>query len=60
MVKRTKRAGMFIRIDSYEPNAETREAIEEAERIAHDPNVKSYKNFSELLEEVLAEDDEDV
>jgi hypothetical protein len=58
MVKRTKRTSMFIRIDSHEPNAETREALEEAEKITYDPNAKSYKNFSELLEEVLAEDDD--
>jgi DNA-damage-inducible protein J len=52
--------GLPFDLRLHEPNVETREAIEEAERIAYDPNVKSYKNFSELLEEVLAEDDTDV
>ena len=36
-------------------NAETVEALQEAERISRDPNTKSYADFSELLNEVLGE-----
>ena len=36
------------------------EAIEEAERIAHDPNVKGYNSAEELHAAIMAEpDDED-
>jgi len=37
------------------PNGETVAAMLEAERIAHDPNVKGYSSFSELLQEVKDE-----
>lgn len=42
-------------LEEYEPNEETIAAFEEAKRLAHDPNAKRYKNFSELLEEINAE-----
>lgn len=32
---------------------ETLEALEEAERISKDPNVKSYTNTKEMLKEIL-------
>ena len=35
-----------------EPNATTIAAIEEAEKISHDPKTKKYSSFSELLAEV--------
>ena len=41
-------------------NAETIAAMEEADTISHDPNVKSYASFSELLEEVTEEMKNDV
>lgn len=34
------------------PNALTRAAIQEAERIARDPNVKRYSDVEEALEEL--------
>ena len=34
------------------PNAETIEAMKEAERIAHDPNVKGYRDMKSLLEDL--------
>jgi hypothetical protein len=34
---------------------EMREALEEAERISHDPNTKRYNSFSEILAEIEAE-----
>jgi DNA-damage-inducible protein J len=34
------------------PNAETLEAMREAERIASDPNAKRYKSFSSLMEDI--------
>ena len=33
-------------------NKETLEALAEAERIAHDPNAKTYEDFSEILKEI--------
>ena len=35
---------------------ETLEAIEEAERIARDPNVKGYTDIDELMKDLLADD----
>ena len=35
---------------------ETLEAIEEAERIARDPNVKGYRDIDELMKDLLADD----
>lgn len=37
------------------PNAETVAAMEEAERIARDPNRKTYDNLKELFKELDAE-----
>ena len=34
------------------PSKELMEALEESERIAHDPNAKTYASFDELLEEL--------
>ena len=35
------------------PNAETIAAMEEAERISRDPNVKGYTNIDDLMKELL-------
>ena len=32
---------------------ETLEAMEEAKKISHDPNVKSYTNISEMFKEIV-------
>jgi DNA-damage-inducible protein J len=37
------------------PNEETIAAMEEAKRLAHDPNAKDISNFSEYLEEIRRE-----
>jgi len=37
------------------PNAETLEAMREAERIAADPNAKRYISFSALMEDIESE-----
>lgn len=37
------------------PNLETLKAIEEANKLIHDPNVKRYESFEELLAEVQDE-----
>jgi len=47
--------GLPFEVREFIPNAETIAAMEEADRISRDPNVKSYANFSELLEEVREE-----
>jgi len=36
------------------PNAETLAAMKEAERIAHDPDVKGYTNLDELFRDLNA------
>lgn len=36
------------------PNAETIEALKEADRMAGDANIKRYSSFAEVLEEVNA------
>ena len=37
-------------------NKETLEAFEESERIAKDPNVKSYTNVEEMFREILEDE----
>ncbi|MST50186.1 type II toxin-antitoxin system RelB/DinJ family antitoxin [Mobiluncus porci] len=39
-------------------NPETREALEESERIAHDESVKGYGSFKEMLTDLNLDDDE--
>ena len=42
-----------FRVCKYpQPNATTLAAMREAERIAHDPNVKSYTNTEDLLKDL--------
>ena len=38
-------------------NTETLRAMEEADRLAHDPNVKRYSSFAELLEDIDADEE---
>lgn len=40
--------GMPFDVSINVPNAETRAAIEEARKVARDPNAKSYKSIEEL------------
>ena len=40
----------MVELPKYKP--EVLEAMEEARRISRDPNVKSYHNFSEALEDL--------
>lgn len=47
--------GLPFEVRQFIPNAETIAAMEESDRISRDPNVKTYANFSELLEEVQEE-----
>lgn len=47
--------GIPFELKLDKPNRETIEAMEEAERIARDPNTKKYTNFAEILSEVQAE-----
>lgn len=37
------------------PNAETIAAMKEAERISHDPSVKSYSNVDQMMKELLSD-----
>ena len=37
-------------------NKETIEALAEAKRIAHDPNVKGYTDTDELMKDLMADD----
>jgi len=34
------------------PNLETIEALEEADKISRDPNIKRYTSFTEVLEKI--------
>lgn len=47
----------FLRSITDIPNEETRQAMLEADRIAKDPNVKSYTDVEKMFEEILSEDD---
>ena len=52
-LRQSLRAGGFpfdVRLDK--PNQETIAAMMEAERIAHDPNVKKYSDVEEALSEL--------
>ena len=44
--------GFPFRIRLDEPNKETGVAMQEAERIAHDPNVKHYSDVEDALQEL--------
>ena len=46
----------FLRSITEIPNEETRQAMLEAEKIAKDPNVKSYTDVHEMFEEILNDD----
>ncbi|MBP0963738.1 MAG: hypothetical protein J5999_00400 [Oscillospiraceae bacterium] len=45
----------FIRSFMDIPNKETEQAMLEADRIAHDPNVKAYDDIDEMFREILDE-----
>ena len=47
-----KQAELHFNLSLNTPNAETIEAMNEAEKISCDPKAKRYSDFSELLEEV--------
>lgn len=42
------------------PNAETIEAMLEAERITYDPNTKKYSSFGEFMKDMEQEDNEKI
>lgn len=46
------RGGLPFEVCGERPNKETIEAMLEAERIAHDPNVKHYTDLDELFEDL--------
>lgn len=50
-----KRHGLPFEVGQPIPNAETIAAMEETDRIARDPNVKSYTDVDEMMEELLAD-----
>ncbi len=55
-VRQSLREGAIpFKIHLDKPNAETILALEEAKRIAKDPNVKAYTNTAELLKELEGE-----
>lgn len=45
----------FISCFTNIPNKETEQAMLEADRIAHDPNVKAYDDIDEMFREILDE-----
>ena len=50
-----RRNGLPFPVELETPNAETLAAIEEVERMKHNPNKKVYSSFSELLKEIEAD-----
>ncbi len=54
--KRNPRVIAFIdTLDKRRPSAETIAALEEADRIIRDPNVKAYTDIDEMFAELRAE-----
>lgn len=49
-----KRHGLPFEVTQPTPNAETLAAMEEAERISRDPNVKGYTDIDEMMKELLS------
>lgn len=50
-----KKHGLPFDVVQPVPNADTIAAMEEGNRISHDPTTKRYKDFSTLLAEVQSE-----
>lgn len=46
--------GLPFQVTQPVPNAETIAAMEEADRISRDPNVKGYTDVDEMMKELLA------
>lgn len=44
--------GIPFEVKVKRPNAQTVAAMEDAEKIAHDPNTKKYRNAKELFEDI--------
>ena len=54
-VRQSLREGRIpFEISVNKPNQDTRAALLEAERIAHDPNVKGYNDLDELFADLKA------
>lgn len=54
-VRQSLREGRIpFEISVNKPNKDTRAALLEAERIAHDPNVKGYNDLDELFADLKA------
>lgn len=49
-----KRHGLPFDVVQQTPNAETLAAMEEADRISRDPNVKGYTDIDEMMKEILS------
>ena len=45
-------SGFPFEVKAPIPNEKTIAAMEEAKRIAHDPNAKTYSDFNEILKEI--------
>ena len=45
-------SGFPFEVKAPIPNEKTIAAMEEAKRIAHDPNAKTYPDFNEILKEI--------
>jgi len=51
------RGGFPFDVALYRPNAATRAAVAEAERLLRDPDAKSFKSMDELKADLLSDDD---
>ncbi|MCL2826593.1 MAG: type II toxin-antitoxin system RelB/DinJ family antitoxin [Eggerthellaceae bacterium] len=52
--------GFPFEIVRYRPNAVTQEAIDEALRLLHDPNARTFTSMEDLRADLLSEDELDV
>ena len=53
------RGGFPFEIVRYLPNAITRAAIEESERLLHDTNARTFTSMEELRADLLSDEDDD-
>ena len=52
--------GLPFFVEKPHYSQEMLDAIEEAKQIAHDPNAKRYKNWDEMMTDIMQEDDDEI
>ena len=54
------RDGLPFAVEKPHYSQEMLDAIEEAKQIAQDPNAKRYKNWDEMMTDIMLEDDDEI